>query len=93
MQLYVRTVGAVSPMHSPGSGTSGGGGFSTVSPWEGGGPPTAPLSPMRAGLDSLEGPVEVKWVRRLLLLADGDSGSADTHRSLSFAPFLAVCRG
>lgn len=38
---------------------------------------------MRAGLDSLEDPVEVKWVRRLLLLADGDSGSADTHTHTS----------
>ena len=48
---------------------------------------------MRAGLDSLEDPVEVKWVRRLLLLADGDSGSADTHTHKCFdAPVLAACR-
>ena len=94
MQVHVGTVGAVSPVHSPGSGTPDAGGCSTVSPWEGGGPPRPPLSPMRTGLDSLEGPVDVKWVRRLLLLADGDIGSAHTHthRSLLFAIVLAVCR-
>ena len=45
---------------------------------------------MRAGLDSLEDPVEVKWVRRLLLLADGDSGSADTHTSVLMPLFLQL---
>ena len=43
---------------------------------------------MRAGLESLEDPVEVKWVRRLLLLADGDSGSADTHTRAFMPHFL-----